>query len=88
MKKIALISIIACLGLFASCKNEQKAEAAPQQDAVKESVEKVGEVSDEAAQKVGDALKEAGEAVKEAAEATKDAAEKTAAEVKKEINKK
>ena len=72
MKKIALMSIIACLGLFAvSCKGEQKAEAAPAEEAVKEAVETIGEVSEEAAQKVGDVLQEAGDAIKEAGEEIK-----------------
>ena len=52
MKKIALISIIACLGLFASCKNEQKAEAAPQQDAVKEAAEATKDAAEKTAEEV------------------------------------
>ncbi|MBR1538752.1 MAG: hypothetical protein IJ636_04520 [Bacteroidales bacterium] len=64
MKKIALVSLIACLGLFAvSCKSEQKAETAPAEEAVKEAVETVTEVSEEAVQTVNDALKEAAEEI-------------------------
>ncbi len=84
MKKIALLAIVACLSLFVvSCKEEKKAEAAPAEKATREAVEKVGEVSEEAAKTVGDALKDAGEAVKDAADSVKDAAEKAAEEIKK-----
>ncbi len=73
MKKIALMSIIACLGLFAvSCKNQPKEEPAAPQDAVEEVVDTVVEVSDEAAATVKDALEQAGEAVQDAVEAVKE----------------
>ena len=49
MKKIILMSIIACMGLFAvSCKNQPKEEPAPANDALDEVVEAANEVSEEA----------------------------------------
>ena len=84
MKKIALLTIVACMSLLAvSCKDQQKKEEAPAQGAAREAVENVQEVSEEAAKTVGDALKDAGEAVKDAADAVKDAADQAADEIKK-----
>jgi len=80
MKKIILMSVIACLGLFAvSCKNQPKEEATPAQEAV----EAVNEAANEAVQVTEDAAKKVGDALEEAGEAVKDAAEKTAEEIKK-----
>ena len=77
MKKIALLTIVACMSLLAvSCKDQQKKEEAPAQEAAREAVENVQEVSEEAATTVGDALKDAADAVK-------DAADKAADEIKK-----
>ena len=63
MKKIALMAVVACLGLFAvSCKNQPKEEAAPIEEQAQEVVDAAIEVSEEAAQKVENALEEAGAA--------------------------
>ena len=84
MKKIALLTIVACLGLFAvSCKNQPKEEATPAETTVEEVVDAATEVSEEAAATVKEALDDAAEAVKDAAEAVKDAAEQAADEIKK-----
>ena len=62
MKKIALLTIVACLGLFAvSCKNQPKEEAAPAETTVEEVVDAATEVSEEAAATVKEALDDAAE---------------------------
>jgi len=71
MKKIALVAVVACMGLFAvSCKNQPK-EAAPVQEQAQEVVDAAIEVSEEAAQTVKDAIGEAGAAVENAVEEIK-----------------
>ena len=73
MKKIALMSIIACLGLFAvSCKNQPKEEPATPQEAVEQTIDAAVEVSQDAAATVKDALEQAGEAVQDAVETVKE----------------
>lgn len=68
MKKIAIVAIIACMGLFAvSCKNQPKEEA-PAQEQAQEVVDKIGEVSEQAAQTVENAIDQTSAAVEEAAE--------------------
>ena len=65
MKKIALMTLVACLSLFVvSCKDQKKEEAAPVQEAAEQVVDKVEEVSEEAAENVEDAAKKAAEEIK------------------------
>ena len=71
MKKIALVAVVACMGLFAvSCKNQPK-EAAPVEEQAQEVVDAAVEVSEEAAQTVKDAIDEASAAVENAVEEIK-----------------
>ena len=72
MKKIALVAVVACLGLFAvSCKNQPKEEAAPVEEQAQELVDEAVNVSEEAAQTVKDAIDEASAAVENAVEEIK-----------------
>ena len=73
MKKIALMAVVACLGLFAvSCKNQPKEEVAPaDEQQVENVVDEAISVSEEAAQTVKDAVDQAAAAVENAVEEIK-----------------
>lgn len=71
MKKIAMLAVVACLGLFAvSCKNQPKEEA-PVQEQAQEVVDEAVKVSDQAAEAVENAIDKASAAVENAVEEIK-----------------